>query len=51
MELNPPSEKESAVVMISKDRFVALPEFIDALRIGVTEGFMLLEHACVSTDK
>ncbi len=46
MELNPPSEKESAVVFINDDCFLTLQEFINVVRFGVVEGFMSLEKIC-----
>jgi hypothetical protein len=46
-ELHPPREKESAVVYIGEDRYVPLPQFVDTLRGGVINGFLLLEQACV----
>jgi hypothetical protein len=48
MELRPWSEKESAVVMIGKDKYLPLPQFIETLRGGVVNGFMLLEQICVA---
>jgi hypothetical protein len=52
MELNPNSEKESAVVMIDRKNFsyLPLPEFVNTLREGVVEGFFLLESICIYTD-
>ena len=46
MELNPPSEKESAIVVISKTSWMELYDFINNLRVGVIEGFTVLESLC-----
>jgi len=46
MELNPPSEKESAVVFINDDCFLALPDFVNEVRFGMVQGFMKLEGLC-----
>jgi hypothetical protein len=44
-ELNPHSEKEYAVVWIDRSTTIPLPDFIDALRNGVLDGFATLERA------
>ena len=46
MELNPPSEKESAVVYINDDCFLTLPDFVNEVRYGVVQGFLNLEGLC-----
>jgi hypothetical protein len=51
MELRPPSEKESAVVFLGKDKYLPLPQFVNTLREGVINGFLLLEQACLAPPK
>jgi len=48
MELNPNSEKESAVIILDRkeDHFLPLPLFINSLREGVIEGFSIFESIC-----
>ena len=47
MELDPPSEKERAVVWVTRDLPVPLVSFVDGLRGGVVQGFMKLEEECL----
>ena len=49
-ELNPPSEKESAIVWLGKgsDSFLPLEDFIEKLRIGVIEGYLCIEELCAN---
>ena len=46
IELNSPSEKESAVVYINDDCFLALPDLVNKVRYGVVQGFLGLEALC-----
>jgi len=46
MELNPPSEKESPIVRLGKDRYLPLEEFIERLRMGVIRGYLGIERLC-----
>lgn len=47
LELNPPSEKESAIVWIDSDQYLPLQEFVDELRIGTINGFLNFESLCL----
>jgi hypothetical protein len=52
-ELNPPSEKESAIVRLGNgpDSFLPLGDFIEKLRTGVIEGYLCLEKLCADNLK
>jgi hypothetical protein len=47
MELNPPSEKRSAIVWIDSNHYLPLQEFVDELRVGTINGFLNLESLCL----
>lgn len=49
MELHPPKERESAVVLLKDDNFLPLPDFVETLRSGVISGFVELESVCVGS--
>ena len=49
--LRPPSEKESAVVLLGDDKYIPIPQFVNKLREGVVNGFLLLEQACLVPPK
>ncbi len=53
MELNPPSEKESAIVKLGNgpDSFLPLGDFIERLRSGVIEGYLCVEKLCADNLK
>ncbi len=47
IELNPKSEKRSAIVWIDRDSYLPLNDFINELRIGAINGFLDLETLCL----
>lgn len=50
-ELNPPSEKERAIVRINRSEFLPLQEFINIVRNGVVANYLKFEELCTQKGK
>jgi hypothetical protein len=47
IELDPLSERRRAIVWVDQDRYLPLLEFVQNLKFGVIECFLLMENICI----